>query len=137
MIYGAGIVHFREWINLPAYTFGGGIYSFGHGDRVRGRAQCVLSKKVKVTANPFPRGWCSAQRIQNPMIAGGNHTLIPSCQKTLFSLENVGAIIDRPPKNVVFRIFRRKITVFFALRRWIFLWQNPRAIHDRPYGCFL
>ena len=22
-------------------------------------------------------GWCSAQRIQNPMIAGGNHTLIP------------------------------------------------------------
>ena len=27
----------------------------------------------------FPRGWCSAQRIQNPMIAGGNHTTIPSC----------------------------------------------------------
>jgi hypothetical protein len=21
-------------------------------------------------------GWCSAQRIKNPMIAGGNHTLI-------------------------------------------------------------
>ena len=29
--------------------------------------------------NRFPRGWCSAQRIQNPMIAGGNHTTIPSC----------------------------------------------------------
>ena len=26
--------------------------------------------------------------------------------------ENVGAIIDRPPKNTVFRIFRRKIAVF-------------------------
>jgi hypothetical protein len=26
-----------------------------------------------------PRGWRSAQRINNLMIAGGNHTLIPSC----------------------------------------------------------
>ena len=24
----------------------------------------------------------------------------------------------------------------FALRRWILLRQNPRAINDRPYGCF-
>ena len=32
------------------------------------------------SAYGFPRGWCSAQRIQNPMIAGGNHTTIPSCQ---------------------------------------------------------
>ena len=31
------------------------------------------------SAHRFPRGWCSAQRIQNPMIAGGNHTTIPSC----------------------------------------------------------
>ena len=28
-----------------------------------------------------PGEWCSAQRIINPMIAGGNHTTIPSCQK--------------------------------------------------------
>ena len=24
----------------------------------------------------------------------------------------------------------------FALRRWILLWQNPRATEGRPYGCF-
>ena len=29
---------------------------------------------------------------------------------TLLSVLNVGAVIDRPPKNNVFRIFRRKIT---------------------------
>ena len=28
-------------------------------------------------------GWCSAQRIYNPMIAGGNHTLIHRWQKSL------------------------------------------------------
>ena len=32
--------------------------------------------------NRFPRGWCSAQRIINPMIAGGNHTTIPSCRQS-------------------------------------------------------
>ena len=36
------------------------------------------------------------------------------CRRTLFAFENVGAIIDRPPKNSVFRIFHRKITAFFA-----------------------
>ena len=30
----------------------------------------------------LPRGWCSAQRIKNPMIAGGNHTTIPSCRQS-------------------------------------------------------
>ena len=30
----------------------------------------------------FPRGWCSAQRIINPMIAGGNHTTIPSSHQS-------------------------------------------------------
>ena len=34
------------------------------------------------SAHRFPRGWCSAQRIQNPMIAGGNHTTFPSCDGT-------------------------------------------------------
>ena len=32
------------------------------------------------------------------------------CQRTSFSQIFVGAIIDRPPKNYVFRIFRRIIT---------------------------
>ena len=50
------------------------------------------------------------------------------------SFQGVGATLGRPPKNVVFRIFRRKIIRFFALRRWILLRQNPRAIKDRPYG---
>ena len=30
----------------------------------------------------FPRGWCSAQRIKILMIAGGNHSLIHSCQES-------------------------------------------------------
>ena len=34
------------------------------------------------------------------------------CRETRFSFEDVGAIIDRPPKNIVFRIFRRKISLF-------------------------
>ena len=34
------------------------------------------------------------------------------CRKTYISENSVGAIIDRPPKNAVFRIFRRKIGVF-------------------------
>ena len=33
-------------------------------------------------------------------------------KRLLFRSGNVGAIIDRPPKNKVFRIFRRKITRF-------------------------
>ena len=41
--------------------------------------------------------------------------------------------MDRPPKNFVFRISRREITDFFALRRQILLRQNLRAIRDRPY----
>ena len=28
-------------------------------------------------------GWCSAQRIKNPLIAGGNHTTIPSCRQSV------------------------------------------------------
>ena len=38
-----------------------------------------------------------------------------------------------PPKNKVFRIFRRKISRFFALRRQILLRQNLRATNGRPY----
>jgi hypothetical protein len=51
--------------------------------------------------------------------------------------KNVGAIIDRPPKNYVFRISRREITVFFRLAATDFAQQNPRAIDDRPYTRFL
>ena len=39
-------------------------------------------KRRRFPTKRFPRGWCSAQRIINPMIAGGNHTTIPSCQKS-------------------------------------------------------
>ena len=41
-----------------------------------------------------------------------NYRIIVGDEETIFSSENVGAIIDRPPKNAVFRIFRRKITLF-------------------------
>ena len=34
------------------------------------------------SAHRFPWGWCSAQRIINPMIAGGNHTAIPSSHQS-------------------------------------------------------
>ena len=37
---------------------------------------------VREHPHRFPRGWCSAQRIYNPMIAGGNHTTIPSCRQS-------------------------------------------------------
>ena len=41
--------------------------------------------------------------------------------------------MDRPPKNFVFRISRREITVFSPTGEQILLRQNLRAIHDRPY----
>ena len=56
--------------------------------------------------------------------------------KNLVPERMVGASLARPPKNSVFRIFRRKITVFFACRRRILLGQNPRATEGRPYGYF-
>ncbi|MBR7178350.1 MAG: hypothetical protein IKD27_02360, partial [Oscillospiraceae bacterium] len=42
----------------------------------------------------------------------------------------------RPPKILDFRISRREITVFFALRRLILPEQNQRATSGRPYGYF-
>ena len=38
--------------------------------------------------------------------------VISDCRRTYILENSVGAIIDRPPKNAVFRIFRRKISVF-------------------------
>ena len=60
----------------------------------------------------------------HPLAAGldGGNTMIPSIRSAVpkegipqpgysfFAFMHVGAIMDRPPKNVVFRIFRRKIT---------------------------
>ena len=57
--------------------------------------------------------------------------------KNALSYENVGASIARPPKIFDFRIFRRKITVFFDLRRQILLWQNLRTSDARPYNGIL
>ena len=48
--------------------------------------------------------------------------------QNVFPSENVGATLGRPPKNFVFRVFQRKITVFFALQRWILL----SKIRGRP-----
>ena len=59
----------------------------GQTERIRDAALRHLSAR---SAHRFPRGWCSAQRIQNPMIAGGNHTTIPSCHGTAIG----GAMTD-------------------------------------------
>ena len=43
----------------------------------------IVMKEALVWQHPWLLpGWCSAQQIQNPMIAGGNHTLIPSCRQS-------------------------------------------------------
>ena len=48
-----------------------------------------------------------------------------------------GGAATRPPKKEVFRIFRRSITVSFALRRLILLRQNQRAGQcPAPTGLF-
>ena len=62
---------------------------------------------------------------------------VPDRQRTRFLENIVGASLARQPKNNVFRIFRRNITAFFALRRRILLGQNPRATKGRPYGYFI
>ena len=49
-------------------------------------------------------------------------------------MNNVGAILDRPPKIFDFRIFQREIMDIFALRRIDFAMQNLRATKGRPYG---
>ena len=43
---------------------------------------------------------------------GQNDRAVSDCQRTCFPERIVGASLARPPKNVVFRISRRKITVF-------------------------
>ena len=43
----------------------------------------------------------------------------------------VGATIGRPPKNAVFRIFRRKITVLFALRPYEYASAGDADPHKR------
>jgi hypothetical protein len=61
---------------------------------------------------------------------------ISDCRETMFSFENVGAIIDRPPKNAVFRISRREIALFSPCGDGFCL----RKIHGRsliaPTGTF-
>ena len=58
------------------------------------------------------------------------------CPKTSFPIQFVGASIARPPKNIVFRISRREISIFFALRRQILTGQNLRTTNGRPYTVF-
>ena len=49
-------------------------------------------------------------------------------------MSNVGAILDRPPKILDFRMFQREIVDIFALRRTAFASQKLRATKGRPYG---
>ena len=58
--------------------------------------------------------------------------------KNSVAMNTVGAgLRARPPKNKVFQIFRRKITVFFALRRRILLSKiRGRARWPAPTGLF-
>ena len=63
----------------PGTAFPTGFISTHAAPTRRGDSQ--IARRRNAAQNRFPRGWCSAQRIYNPMIAGGNHTTIPSCQK--------------------------------------------------------
>ena len=53
--------------------------------------------------------------------------------ETMFSFENVGAIMDRPPKNAVFRIFRRKIALFSPCGDGFCLGKIHGRFLNRPY----
>ena len=67
-------------------------------------------KSPHIPPQPTPR--------QGPKNAENAHRygvrFLSVCQKSqnYKSFEDVGAIIDRPPKNIVFRISRRKINLF-------------------------
>jgi hypothetical protein len=52
--------------------------------------------------------------------------------ETIFSFENVGAIQESPAEKRSFSDFPKENSLVFALRRWILLWQNPRAIPESP-----
>ena len=41
-----------------------------------------------------------------------------------------------PAEKRSFSDFPKENNCIFALRRWILLWQNPRATEGRPYGYF-
>ena len=66
----------------------------------------------RVVVDSWSAGWCSAQRINNPMIAGGNHTLIqvpPALQKT-------------PDADKLHRVF---FVVYLLTRSRASLWGLP------------
>jgi hypothetical protein len=58
---------------------------------------------------------------------------VSDCRRTWFFVNTVGATRGHPPKNFVFRISRREITLFFRLAATDFALQNLRATKGRPY----
>ena len=58
---------------------------------------------------------------------------ISDCRRTWFFVNTEGATLGRPPKNIVFRISRREIALFFRLASTDFALQNLRATKGRPY----
>ena len=60
----------------------------------------------------------------------------PRPSKDLLPGKNCRGEPRSPAEKRSFSDFPKKNNRIFALRRWILLWQNPRATEGRPYGYF-
>ena len=56
--------------------------------------------------------------------------------KSLLPGKNCRGEPRSPAEKRSFSDFPKENNRIFALRRWILLWQNPRATEGRPYGYF-